>query len=168
MNGNECVAQCTADRQWLVGNVCEAACSSGAFTTEIVGDVELFKCADSCTVYVQEEVFGKSYQRCHISCPATHPWLVGSSCEPACQNAAFILEMVGEIAYYRCAESCPVVYTEETLFEKTYRRCHDSCAAAGLKYDTDGRCDQGCLDGRLYVSGTSCVARCTEEGQRYA
>ena len=67
-NTTICVKQCPEDRPWLVSNTCEEACPNETFTTETVGEVTHYKCVDSCTVYVEEKLFGKTYKHCYDSC----------------------------------------------------------------------------------------------------
>ena len=139
-NMNKCVEKCEGDYSFQDGNQCVNDC---AFY-HLEGDVKV--CDAQCPTdepYHYEEDSDTTV--CVAKCPENRPWLVGNTCKEVCPNGAFTTETSDDVTHYKCADSCPVVYAEETNFEKTYKHCYDSCASAGLNYDTDGKCDMGCL-----------------------
>ena len=139
-NMSKCVAECPESHKFHDGQQCKDDCpfyhnESGVFVCD--------KGCNKTAPYMFRE--DDDTIKCVAKCPDTDPWLADGYCVKECQNGAFTTETSDDVTHYKCADSCPVVYAEETNFEKTYKHCYDSCASAGLNYDTDGKCDMGCL-----------------------
>ena len=129
--------------------------------------IEHYKCATSCTVYVEEELFGKTYKHCYDSCPESHKWMTGDVCGTECATEQFVLQVNEGVEAFVCLDENEIAdygfFVNVVIGNDiTYKRRLTTCEEVDLIYDVDGECVAECIDSKPYISDNHCIEKCEE------